>query len=121
MSNHTPEPWIADGLTINGWSDNHPIHKGATNERVWVCQMITGTPSSEDYANAARIVACVNACRGLDIEKVAALLDAVRAEASTLYDGRNTIDHRNNVEARILASSALIYSYADSIRAGGGQ
>lgn len=91
-----------------------------TPERSPIDGMIYVGPFRE-YAEAHRASACVNALRGLDIEKVAALLDAVRAEASTLYDGRNTIDHRNNVEARILASSALIYSYADSIRAGGGQ
>ena len=103
MSNHTPEPWFVVPIAAG----NMTIADRPDGEYVRIAQRVR-TP------NAARIVACVNACRGLDIEKVAALLDAVRALAEK-SDG-TTIPVPNASE-----TMAAVVTLADSIRAGGGQ
>jgi hypothetical protein len=63
MSKHTPEPWVADHYDEGDWS-------------IGTCEMdrtiaenapcIPRLPTSESAANARRIVACVNACAGMD-------------------------------------------------------
>ncbi len=73
---------------------------------------------TEREATAARIVACVNALRGLDVGKVEALLDAVRAESESKYDDKISVaEHTRRQHVRMNACDEL----RDSIRAGGGQ
>ena len=57
---HTPEPWLASGEYVYG--NTNPV--GSTVDRP---------------ADAARIVACVNACAGLNPEHIPALVEAVQA------------------------------------------
>lgn len=62
---HTPTPWISDGLTI----------ATVINDKNWIiAQMVTGEPQESDYANAAYIAKCVN----LHFELVEGLEAAVR-------------------------------------------
>lgn len=61
---------------------------------------------------------CVNALRGLDVGKVEALLDAVRAESESKYDDKISVaEHTRRQHVRMNACDEL----RDSIRAGGGQ
>lgn len=106
---HTPEPWIADGgYRVQGNCSGHRydiLHLDQTPMHI---------PGVNPKANADRIVACVNACAGLDIEKVAALLDAVRAECESKYDDKiSTAEHTRRQHVRMRACDEL----RDSIRA----
>jgi hypothetical protein len=55
---HTPEPWKVNKM-----------HISADKSHIGSCYG-TGTSKEEDRANAARIVACVNACNGLTNEEL---------------------------------------------------
>ena len=57
---HTPEPW-KQGTNYPGRVLSVP-----TNRSVAECGLDTDQPSEEELANAARIVACVNGCAGLN-------------------------------------------------------
>lgn len=79
---HTPEPWAVDPdeRAEMEWN-NHIL--GATGERI--CFMAhDGTPTNAaGEANAARIVACINALAGIPTDKlrpgiVKELIDAAR-------------------------------------------
>ena len=104
---HTPEPWYVVPIAAG----NTTIADRQQGEYVRIAQRVRAS-------NASRIVACVNALRGLDVAKVEALLDAVRAESESLYNDKIPIaEHSRRELARSRASDAL----RDSIRAGGGQ
>ncbi len=78
MSEHTPEPWVIDEFLeregfykIRGKSENLcPVHVYSFSEH---------GADPESTANAARIVACVNACAGIKPEAVPDLVAAARA------------------------------------------
>lgn len=92
-------------------------------DQAWERKMEEHRRAQEERANErARHKRCINALRGLDVEKVEALLDACRAEAASLSDDLATDEaHQQNVSARSFAAFTLVVSIADSIRAGGGQ
>lgn len=63
MSNHTKEPWTLDGRTVYALDK-----KGVNIFSAWV----QGTNISDDEltSNARRIVACVNACEGIETDEL---------------------------------------------------
>jgi hypothetical protein len=65
---HTPEPWEK----IEDW-----VKKGG--EKV---ALVYGIDNTQEHANAARIVACVNACAGMD--DPAAEIERLRAIESDM-------------------------------------
>lgn len=97
---HTPEPWVAgwgggitgpNAATMLKWDYKFPIHR-VRDLRVAIREPVLALPTTDPAheANAARIVACVNACAGMDdpahgIRETVALSErmthrAVRAE-----------------------------------------
>ena len=81
MAGHTPEPWhiseYANGY--KGWIED------AQNELV--AHAPPPKSLAERYANAERIVACVNACKGINPEAVPDLLAAAEEAARVLCGG----------------------------------
>lgn len=78
---HTPEPWMADLEDYASVIDS---------DGICVCEMppYTRSPNREKArANAERIVACVNACKGINPEAVPDLLDALKEALYTLDEG----------------------------------
>lgn len=70
----------------------------------------------DEHENQRHAVDCWNACAGLDIEKVKALLDAVRAEYESRYDDKISVaEHARRQRVRMATCDALI----DSIGEGG--
>lgn len=63
MSAHTPEPWHV-GETSHRGDIGHVASKNKSIATTW---------NDKDYANARRIVACVNACKGADSSILIAL------------------------------------------------
>ncbi len=66
MSKHTPEPWHT--MAANEW-----VVMDSGNANVCSCfniDSLAASNSEHARANARRIVACVNACRGLSIENL---------------------------------------------------
>lgn len=69
---HTPEPWMADLEDYSSVVDS---------DGICVCEMppYTRSPNREKArANAERIVACVNACRGINPEAVPLMLKTLQ-------------------------------------------
>ena len=62
MSKHSPEPWSSD---INS-SDWHQIRSSDKNWIADTCASMCDGNIPLGEANAARIVACVNACAGME-------------------------------------------------------
>lgn len=61
MTNHTPEPWSYSGLEIIGSYADDDVRK--------IANLSSTVGKFEiEKANARRIVACVNACKGLSNE-----------------------------------------------------
>lgn len=67
---HTPEPWTAEYCNIFAADDRNPRARVATTE-------YSAFTWKQEEANAARAVACVNACAGM--ADPAAALASVRA------------------------------------------
>ena len=103
---HTPEPWR---ITTHLSSDITHIVRRIDGEKHAVCIIRTNN-AEEANANAARIVACVNACAGMDdpaaeierlrdMEKnIAPILQTVRALAQQI-SGDKSIDQMTRLEA----------------------
>ena len=73
MAGHTPEPWDA-------YLDGSDSDVRANGGETVICPMApyTGSPfGKEAEANAKRIAACVNACKGINPEAVPELLEAL--------------------------------------------
>lgn len=70
---HTPEPWI-----------NHDSMIDDAEGRTVATTNGFGRPQGTDSANAARIVACVNGCEGINPEAVHELVAAVDAVLEVL-------------------------------------
>ncbi len=66
MSEHTPGPWVNTGGTIESGTG-------------WHIASAVNTAGGNSIANANRIVACVNACEGMDDPE--AEIKSIRAEA----------------------------------------
>lgn len=84
MTQHTPEPWNVGGTMIfQGEAGKHitPIAFVQTkdSERGAKDFNYYGPEMGECEANADRIVACVNACEGINPKAVPELLKAVEA------------------------------------------
>ena len=60
MSKHTPEPWHESTLSSRIITDDFLNVIGET------CPTMKGPPHDTMVANRARIVACVNACAGIE-------------------------------------------------------
>lgn len=70
---HTPEPWFVD--TSN---PDAPFGICQDVENGWgIAEVSTFAPEGTDAANAARIVACVNGCAGIDPAAVGDMLAAL--------------------------------------------
>ncbi len=66
---HTAEPWICHSGMIwkrpPGWPNGPVLEVGSGDSIAHICEM-DGGDFERDEADAKRICACVNACRGLD-------------------------------------------------------
>ena len=111
MNTHTPEPWIAT---------NDNMHH--TFKRAYIWQKGDELPDSNriaiaavqynDEANAARIVACVNALAGLNPDAVLGLVAALR-EAVNWAEGYATVGTRNPPAFLDAARAALAKAEGD--------
>jgi len=110
---HTPEPWFAGRTDMRSYlGDGTPVHyvyRGDAETAQTRIRIVPMPGSDADPTDdALRIVACVNACAGLDIAKVKALLDAVRAECESKYDDKiSTAEHTRRQHVRMRACDEL--------------
>jgi len=112
MSNHTPEPWSKNAISPT-------VYDG---DGIAILRCEGRTLIAENEANARRIVACVNACRGLstkDLEEnglVSAVgyellnLDAQLAAVTTQHGGHSCSDRllQQLKDAKIELNSVLV-------------
>jgi len=85
MSKHTPEPW--DIFDIRLQSDFQPVaHIGQNdaNEDLWVGQRHTQIHGGGPDEDARRIVACVNACKGISTERLEKMVPGTLANLIVL-------------------------------------
>ena len=108
MGEHTPEPW-----SFNGW-----MLKANENDILLVgvrIPMTHGQGQDTARANARRIVACVNACRGIE---TGVLEEAELGPELASARGRATIAESNESKATERAddAEALLLALADAIQ-----
>ncbi|MBE3087783.1 MAG: hypothetical protein IMZ71_01505 [Chloroflexi bacterium] len=95
---HTPEPWIDDPEKGSAYGAAPVIvanlcWRGDKKREIAKVLFDAGSEDPEVHANARRIVACVNACEGINPEAVPDLLEALMALLSLrLYaDGEGPV------------------------------
>ena len=97
---HTPEPWMFDGFqrirAVNGKQD------GTEDIAHIYSSWSASRYDAGDYANANRIVACVNGCEGINPEAVKDLLAACEAMLATW----GSDDEDSIIAARDMARAA---------------
>lgn len=104
MSSHTPEPWylydfgpdpkpgpyiVAMTVDDSGPARGYTITCGEYNPSggtYWPAEGVGGRSDEEARANARRIVACVNGCRGINPEAVPELVNALHLIADAHSD-----------------------------------
>lgn len=111
---HTPGPWIAES---RGVSDGALVVKDAEFNEICVvrerAQRSYGPQDYIDQANAARIVACVNACEGMadpadEIAKLRAEVDRLKHRLSDVLEGLEGMTLPGAMPARIEKARALL-------------
>lgn len=95
MTKHTAEPWVAieHGDIGSGWWS---VLKGAwdvsgnqaSNPGVVADSKYSAMLPDENAANAKRIVACINACEGINPKAVPGLLKAARGARAALTQNK---------------------------------
>ena len=79
MTKHTPEPWTTNGARkASNFGQYEAFITGPEVARVATVQGGNVDTRESTEANAARIVACVNACAGLNPEAVPGLVKALK-------------------------------------------
>ena len=102
---HTPEPWFITGLSASTITDKNAVVTALIPElkaQADICDQVTRN------ANAARIVACVNACAGLSdpAADLAALREALQ-QIVAMPDLRNAAMGSDAYHAWLIAGQAL--------------
>ena len=111
---HSPEPWtfgndFADYGAIVDCGDDCEYIYGSTN----LNRQFSKIPVDEQWANARRIVACVNACRGIPTEALAELAALAHAGMQATAIRRH---HLGMETASVVsASQRLRQSFAKNI------
>jgi len=82
MSEHTPEPWFAEEYFDKN-HDRFLFDIRAENEEIVGSEGLW-TSESSDRANARRIVACVNACKGISTDRLEKMVPSTLANLLTL-------------------------------------
>ena len=109
MGEHTPEPWF-----INADNGTHVIRAGGDKAVTFASHSTFAANPKEGAANARRIVACVNACAGIEtdiLEKIDDNAGILRAADTVASE----ITKRLQAEARADAAEALLKRSADLI------
>ena len=83
---HTAGPWVAK--VIDGVTEREPYILGSNREEIAVMLDWATRPifPLEQQANADRIVACVNACEGINPEAVPGLVATLQGAADMLRE-----------------------------------
>ena len=112
MGEHTPEPWAVKNKAIDTVGRTHVYicgHHKNSGPVITTC-LVTGQQLSQGQqdANAARIVACVNACRGVE---TGVLKETELGPELASARGRATIAESNESKAteRADAAEALLW------------
>lgn len=116
----TPEPWVIDYANREMFAvmDDDGIFKylGACRPEDFSRSKV---PSAVSEANAARIVACVNALAGLNPEAVPAMVEAIKAAiAAGMMPDPTTVNKPETVEATRVS---LMMRAALALATGGGK
>lgn len=110
---HTPEPWNYNQATNVIWADTYDIEKYKGNDAV-ICQPYNRNIASDEMeANAARVVACVNACKNVPNEwlqsnAVYALIDRAKENE------RRDANHIANLELQLDELKELLTDISNS-------
>lgn len=89
MSAHTPEPWkVFAHAPASIWVGETPVATCKTQDTQ---SPLDDIPWETASANAARIVACVNACRGVELDQLEALAKLERNNIAGI--GMLAVDH----------------------------
>jgi hypothetical protein len=115
---HTPEPWKVDGKTVYALT-HHSWRKGQEilQNRFSANVQDAHTPNEELQANAYRIVACVNACTGMEdpetsIMRLNSIIYHLRADADRLAEALERLERVAGIGAEIADPARSMARYA---------
>lgn len=91
MSKHTPEPWEA--VEPSNWYGTAILVRKERGDPIAQIPLM-GWPIRVARANAERIVACVNACKGINPEAVPDLLAALEQLCDTIHADGRPMEHK---------------------------
>lgn len=101
---HTPESWTTNGSSYSYEGSDDKSHY-ATVRAGDLSITVEGRTAEEAIANAARIVACVNACAGMD--DPAEIIHGLHVARETLRTVAEQRDHLLSVLGRIADQEPL--------------
>ncbi|WP_296763766.1 hypothetical protein [Sediminimonas sp.] len=101
---HTREPWQAIGLAI--YTD-----RGTPGIETWVANIKRGRADSVEVADARRIVACVNACKGIPTDAL---------ESGVIRDLLEALENLENDDGKAMPPSAWALVQTAIAKAKGG-
>lgn len=117
---HTPGPWYSEAAAKDGRRNGALVFAhGATGGRVRIAEVGNmGSDYAEDEANAARIVACVNACEGMDTPEASIAFLRERGEALTEANAQlaATERERDELAAALKKVNQELWSKSVSVR-----
>jgi hypothetical protein len=102
---HTPEPWLPKAPSKVSGLASAGLWRIVNQDGETIAKISQSATEEQDAADAARIVACVNACAGINPEAVPDMLDALRAIAAACSAGPNLEGKRSYDEQ--VASAAI--------------
>lgn len=122
---HTPEPWLIHGAMLGYRGDIFsPTAKKVTDchhiarcfapkpDKDVICELqalqIERDAIAVIEANAARIVACVNACAGIPTDQLSTLMGEVRGVLAQYRDDLRRPPAADSTERRLAAVTALL-------------
>ena len=92
---HTPEPWYTRHGQISSETSMHGCTIANCNSTA------RGISDEEAKANAARIVACVNGCKGINPDAVPDLLHACEVALAAMETGPGTAEEAAIIRAAL--------------------
>lgn len=114
---HTAEPWIVDLNNTYQGKPHYMVGVEGTTTRIALTGEIGSGDDDESIANARRIVACVNACRGISNEILEDPEYLIKKELETIDDLVNLREKAESERGEMRVRLAALEDIATAVEA----